>query len=136
MNSSKLYRITYLISPQLDTEKATQVSQQLTSFIRDKKGKIQEEKELVKKNLAYPIQKDHFAYLGDLVFTLNTADLSSFEKFVSSQKDIIRFLLINHKPIVERPLRSKQREEKDLKRQEKITKDESVDQKLNKILED
>ncbi len=135
MHNLKLYRVTYLISSKLDSEEAIQVSKQLTSFVQNKGGKIQREKELVKKTLAYPIKKDNLAYLGDVIFNLDAKDLPDFQKFASSQKNIVRFLLINDKPTPQKPLRSRYKGQK-ADDQEKPSEPESVDQKLNKILGD
>lgn len=132
MSHFKLYRITYLISSKLEEEKASQVSKELTSFIKEKKGKIESEKELTKRNLAYPINKDRLAYLGDVVFRLDLQDLPAFRKFISSQKNIERFLLVKTELPQEKPSSAKSfKTEKAVKPAE-----ESVDQKLNKILED
>ena len=132
MSHPKLYRLTYLISSKLEEEKASQVSKELTSFIKDKKGKVESEKELTKRNLAYPINKDRFAYLGDVIFSLDIQDLPALRKFISSQKDIERYLLVKTELPQEKPSSSQSFKKE---RTEKAT-EESVDQKLNKILED
>ena len=128
----KLYRLTYLISPKIEKEDAIQQNKKLVEFIESKKGKIHTKQEVVKRVLAYAIQKERSAYLGDIVFALPLLEILSLKKFIASQKNIERFLLTNTKPIIVKPKHVK-RVEKDTK---KIDQPESVDQKLNKILED
>lgn len=120
----RLYRLTYLISPKLDKEEAVQLSQKIIAFLKEKKGELLTNKEIVKKELAYPIQKEKLSYLADCTFNLPVAELPALKKFLSNLKDIKRFLLVNTKPEIVKPLRAKS-----------TKKQESVDERLNKILE-
>lgn len=120
----KSYRLTYLITPKLEKDEAEQVSQKLISFLKEKGGDIKINKEIIKKPLAYLVQKEKEAYLADITFSLSSLELPDLKKFLKNNDGIIRFLLINNKPSKIKPRRVRKIKEEE----------ESVDEKLNKIL--
>ena len=100
-------------------------------FLQEKGGKVQTNKEITKRELAYPIHKEKLAYLADCSFSLPLSELPALKKFLRNTNDIMRSLLINTKPTVIKTTSHKPNPQN----KEKKENEESVDEKLDRILE-
>ena len=92
----KLYQLTYLISPELNSEEATDFSQEIDSLI-SKKGKIIKPAIPSKRILAYPIKKQTTAYLTRSEFHLDPQETENLKKEIETKSKILRFLLSEKK---------------------------------------
>jgi len=121
------YRLTYLLSPKLEKEAVVEANQKLVSFLEKKGKKVKTEKEITRQNLAYPIQNERQAYLADTTFDFPPTELPALKKYLTENTNILRFLL--KKRISEKaPSQLKEKEKKE------EGKEETVDEKLNRIL--
>jgi ribosomal protein S6 len=92
----KLYQLTYLISPELNSEEAEGFSQEIDSLI-SKKGKLIKPAISSKRVLAYPIKKQTTAYLTRSEFHLDPQETESLKKEIKTKSKILRFLLSEKK---------------------------------------
>ena len=90
----KLYELTYLISPELSTEEASSLSENISSLIQEKEGALEGVMPLLKKQLAYPIKKKTSAYLASLNFEIEPKKLTEIKKEIELKKKILRYLLL------------------------------------------
>jgi len=130
------YRLTYLLSPKLEKDEAIETNQKLISFLEKKGEKVKTEKEIAQQDLAYPIQKEKRAYLVDVTFSLPPAELPALKKYLAENVNILRFLLtrVEHR-VSKKRVSEKRVSEKTPSRLKKREKpEETVDEKLNRIL--
>jgi small subunit ribosomal protein S6 len=88
----KYYELTYIFSPTLTEEQATSFHEKVGETIKEQGGTPIEMKPIVKRALAYEIEKCLNAYLGVILFKID--DLSSLEKILKEENNILRYLLI------------------------------------------
>ncbi len=88
----KYYELTYIFSPTLTEEQATSFHEKVGETIKESDGTPIEMKPVVKRALAYEIEKCLDAYLGVILFKID--ELSALEKKLKEEKDILRHLLI------------------------------------------
>ncbi len=100
-SEKKLYEVAYLISPALTEEEAKDLHQKTKNMVLDLGGLIDHEGEVKKRRLSYPIQKMSEAFLAYFRMTLPANQVAAFKEALN-KKEILRFLLINTRPI---PLR-------------------------------
>jgi len=104
------YELTCLISPELSLEELNSFREKMLSFVQAEKGLLIEQKEPVKKNLAYPIKKRRDGYLMTLDFQIGPENLESLEKKMKTENQILRCFLTakkapKTKEIAGKPLR-------------------------------
>lgn len=142
MNS---YEILYLV-PSLKSEELAKIQEKVKKIIQEKKGKIQEEKSLGLRDLAYPIKHHLKGYYYWLCFDFEPSFLKELEKTLKLESQILRFLIVKHikpkekKKITRPKFITKKLEKKEVlkekpKKEKKVTLEE-LDQKLEEILED
>ena len=133
----KLYQLTYLISPELNSEEATDFSQEIDSLI-SKKGKLIKPAIPSKKILAYPIKKQTTAYLTRAEFHLDPQETESFKKEIKTKSKILRFLLSEKKVHKIKPERPKIKVAPKEKRESipKKAELEKIEEKLEEILKE
>lgn len=94
----KYYELTYLISPDLDQEKAEKLFQEIISFLQEKEAILNIKEEKIKKiDLAYPIKNKEKAYLATVEFYLLPEKIKEVGKKIKENKNILRYLLLNKK---------------------------------------
>lgn len=93
----RFYELTSLFSSKLSEEEIKNLSEKITSFIREEGGILDKLSAPLRKKLAYPIKKEREAYLLSLEFYLDPQKLENLEKKLKEESEIIRFLLINKK---------------------------------------
>ncbi len=90
----KHYELTYLISPDLSQEEANSLSMKINSLIQEKKAILGKTMSVLKKQLAYPIEKKTIAYLSSLNFQMEPKELKELKKQVKSESKILRYLIL------------------------------------------
>lgn len=95
---TKLYELTYLISPEIDEKELNSLSEKINSLIKEKGGVFKKENPALKKRLGYEINEKSVAYLKDLTFSLEAEKIEEIKKEVNSEKDIMRCFFAVEKP--------------------------------------
>lgn len=93
-DEQKKYEIAYLLSPSLTDEEALTNAGTITSIIEDTKGVTRRVEEPKKRKLAYAIKKNSYAYFGGTTFTMLPEQVILFNKKLSSQPHILRYLVV------------------------------------------
>jgi len=93
----KFYELTYLISPELSEEEIRTLQEKINSLIQEEGGVLSEVNSVVRKTLAYPIEKKRVAYLAILSFQLDPERLGSLEKKIKAESGILRYLILTKK---------------------------------------
>lgn len=144
----KLYELTYLASPLLSEEEIKSLLSKISGFISETGGKMEKSHEPLRKKLAYPIKKQTEAFLISLDFRLFPDKLKELEKALKSEKEIIRYIILNKKEVKEKPASRKPfippspevateepaKEKKEAKPQKVELKE--IDKKIEEILKD
>jgi len=122
--NKKEYELSYLLTPEVQEDKTEAEIEELKKIIGENGGEITQTNPLEKKQLAYPVKKQNYAYLGVLYFNIDDKDsLAKIKKVLTSNKKVLRFLILNEviKQKIEKPL-------------ETSVEKPSFDQKLESIL--
>jgi ribosomal protein S6 len=90
----KYYELAYLISPDLSGEESKTLFSKIGGFISEEQGTLGKAMEPFKRRLGYPIKKKSEAFLASLEFHLNPERLSSLEKKLKAENQIIRYMII------------------------------------------
>ena len=98
------YELSYLISPQLSNEGASDILRQVNDAIQEKEGVVFDSQLPRKFSLAYPIQKENEAWLQITYFSLEPGQLAEVEKKLKETKEIFRSLILKRKPVKMAPL--------------------------------
>lgn len=148
----KYYELSYLISSDLSEEEIKLFQEKIYSAIKEEGGILADSKNPVKRKLGYPIKNRGVAYLAGLNFNLAPEKLGSLKEKLSSENQILRYLISTKKlpsvpKILARPsvselskigrrgevLRGKPSPKKILKPKEKVELKE-IEKKLEEIL--
>jgi len=95
---NKLYQLTCLFSPAIADGKLDQLVDKIKSGITSCGGSLSNEVPLsnpIKKTLAYPIKKCQEAFYFSLNFVLPVQTVNELNKQLSSNNNIIRYLITN-----------------------------------------
>lgn len=84
------YYLTLLIKSELDDVER----RQLLDSVTKKMGKVKKEDLWGNRELAYPIKKQQKAFYAHFEFEANPGDISSLDKSLKLEEDIIRYLLV------------------------------------------
>lgn len=90
----KIYEITLLISPELSDDELKSLQERISSLIQAQEGKLIDKNSLVKKDLAYPINKKVEAFLMTLSFYLAQEKLAFLEKELRQEPKILRYIIL------------------------------------------
>jgi small subunit ribosomal protein S6 len=141
----KRYELAFLITPDLPEEEAKGFQQKINSQIQEEGGVLDEGNILLKRRLAYPINKKTEAYLASTTFQLNPDKIASLEGKVKAEKQILRYILLVVKktrkmaPRRVRPTAIKSKvtiTEKVLTPEEKKVELQEIGKKLDEILDE
>ena len=94
--SQTLYEVAYLISPAYSDEEAQNFQQLLKSGLQSLGGMIDNEGEVIKRRLFYPIKKMAEAYLASFRFLIAPEKISALKSKLNS-KEVLRFLIVETK---------------------------------------
>lgn len=131
----KYYELTYLITPDLSEEEARAFQSKVNSFIADE-GMLEEGNVILRKKLAYPIEKKNESYMAVATFNANPEKISSLEKKLKEEKSIMRYLLVikeKQQALRVRPHMARTRIESKESSAKKVEMEE-IEKKLDEIL--
>ena len=135
----KYYELTYLINPDLSEEESKTFQAKINSLIADQ-GVLVEGNVILRKKLAYPVQKKDQSYMAVATFNALPEKIAELEKNLKDQKEILRYLLIikeKQKNLKVRPHMAKRKslaETKEPTNQEKKVELKEIEKKLDEIL--
>ncbi|MDP2926918.1 MAG: 30S ribosomal protein S6 [bacterium] len=131
------YELSYLISPRLSDEGASDILRQVNNAIQEKEGVVFDSQLPRKFSLAYTIQKENEAWLQITYFSLEPAQLAEVEKKLRETKEIFRSLILKRKPVkmtpLMQPLTEKIKSIEALEPSQKVDLEE-IEKKLEEIL--
>lgn len=84
------YALTILLKPDLDEKARGEVIESVTKRM----GKVKKDDLWGNRELAYPIKKQQKAFYAHFEFEANPGDISSLDKSLKLEEDIIRYLLV------------------------------------------
>ncbi|MFA5355339.1 MAG: 30S ribosomal protein S6 [Candidatus Paceibacterota bacterium] len=133
----KYYELTYLITPDLPEEEARAFQAKVNSFIADE-GMLEEGNVILKKKLAYAIEKKDDAYMAVATFNALPEKIAPLEKKLKAEKNILRYLLIikeKRQTLRIRPHMARAKAELKETAEKKVELKE-IDKKLDEILDE
>ena len=92
------YEITCLISPAVDEQGVQRISQKIRSFIQEESGNLERIVLPAKKNLIYFPKKQEESFLITAFFWFAPEKIENLLKKLKSEKEIIRYMLLNKRP--------------------------------------
>lgn len=137
------YEFNILVTSDFSEEKIASFSKDLSSELKEF-GEIVGEVDSKQRKLAYSINKENEAWLTVFVFSLKGDDkkaaLSSIEKILKEKKEILRYLILTKKELVEK-VKAKRRsiENRDASKKvvpEKVAPTEENLEKINEKVEE
>lgn len=97
-SEAKLYELSYLISPAMDEAEAKNFHQSIKNIVQETGGLIDEEGEIRKQHLSYPIKKMREAFFAHARFLALPEKLEQIKNALSEKREgILRYLLIQTK---------------------------------------
>jgi small subunit ribosomal protein S6 len=90
-----LYELTYIINPLLGELDLNAAAEKVRSFVNGLGGQIKKEMVGEKRKLSYPIKKQTHGFYVTAEFEIEPEKLSELEKFLKTNGDILRHLVIN-----------------------------------------
>jgi small subunit ribosomal protein S6 len=137
----KTYELTYLITPELAEEGAKETQSKLVSFIQEKGGIIEGERQPLLKKLAYSIKKRSQAFLAVIIFQLAPEKLVELEKEIKENELILRELFLSKdkekkekEPRLAKRRKIEFKKEDDLEEKKPKTGLKEIESKLEEIL--
>lgn len=88
------YEITFVVKPDMEEAEIKNTADTMKKVLTDKKAKIEEEKALGQKDLAYEIKKYKTGYYYFLAVTANKEAIEEFKRVVKINESVIRHLVI------------------------------------------
>ena len=104
----KTYELSYIVSPEMNSEEALAKAEEIQSAIQSREGIILKQLNPVAKTLAFPIAKRASGYFGVLEFQIEAEKLLEVKEIVVKDGKIVRHMVIIKEPIrIRRERRSK-----------------------------
>ena len=88
------YVLTLLIKPDVEEKSRKELLETIKGKVEKDKGKVTKEDLWGNRDLTYPIKKQTSAYYAHFEFEANPGDISSLDKSLKLEEDILRYLLI------------------------------------------
>lgn len=88
------YEIMFIVKATLDEETIKKTSEELQKLINKKPSKVVEFKEMGRKKLAYPINKEVSGYYYVMNVEATNETLHEFDRKVSINENVLRHLII------------------------------------------
>jgi len=95
MKNKNKYELMVIVKPLLPENVRIGVESKIIETLEKGEGKVEKTDVWGKKHLAYPINKINEGYFIVYEFETNPSEIKPIEKSLKSNKEIIRFLLIN-----------------------------------------
>ena len=137
----KNYELTYLILSSLNESELEELQNKIISLITNEGGVFLSKIPVLKKTLAYSVEKQPQAYLASLNFQLSAEKIALLEKQLKEESQILRYLVLNKKPIKEKKVARSLSKPKVIEKIERIKKEKKVElkefeKKLEEILDE
>ena len=133
----KQYELTYLISTDINEEGVDQLQTKIISLIQKEEGILVEKKLVFKKKLAYPVKKYSQAFLATIYFQLLPEKITTLEKALKEEKEILRYLILIKLPTKKmKPARVFKKLLPEKTKKEKKVDLDKFEKKLEEILEE
>jgi small subunit ribosomal protein S6 len=95
MTEKNKYELMVILKPMLPENVRMGVESKIAEALESGDGKVEKTDVWGKKHLAYKVKKHAEGYYIVYNFTTSAADIKGIEKSLKSNKDILRYLLIN-----------------------------------------
>ena len=89
------YEIMYIVSAKLDESKLDGISKEVQKLITSNKGKVIEFKDLGRKKLAYPINKEVSGFYYLMNAEASADAIKEFDRKLRINENILRHLILN-----------------------------------------
>ena len=89
------YEIMFIVKNTIDDDANKKVSEELKNLITNDKGKIIEFKEMGKRKLAYPINKELTGTYYVMTVSAKTETIEEFDRKVSINENVLRHLILS-----------------------------------------
>lgn len=116
----KVYELSYIISPEINSQEAEAKSKEIESAVQSREGVIVKQSNPVAKALSYPIAKRASGFLGVLEFQLEPEKLIEIKEILEKDGKIVRHMFIIKKPLKPRKERRSRKLVPDLETENKI----------------
>ncbi|MBU2539609.1 30S ribosomal protein S6 [Patescibacteria group bacterium] len=94
----KNYELSYLISPELNTEESEKLASEIIAFIQTSSGLIIKSGNPIPKTLGYRIKKQTSALWVNLEFSLEPEKLNAIEEKIKKESKILRHIIVVKNP--------------------------------------
>lgn len=94
----KTYELTYIISPETNSQEIEAFAKSLESFVQSKEGVVAKQTNPAAKPLAYPIKKQASGFVGSIEFQLEPEFVAELKNMVASDKKVNRHMIIIKNP--------------------------------------
>ena len=88
------YEIMFIVKATMEEDKIKAVSDELQKLINKKPSKVIEFKEMGRKKLAYPINKEVSGYYYVMTVETDNANIAEFDRKVRINENVLRHLII------------------------------------------
>lgn len=106
----KTYELTYIVSPDVNSEEAAAKAKEFEAAIQSKEGVVVKQSNPIATTLSYPIKKRASGLVGVIEFQLEPEKLVEIKQMVEKDGKIVRHMLIIKNPIKPRKERRGKRE--------------------------
>ncbi len=138
------YEISYLLDPSIPEAEIEAKNLRIQALIAQTGGIINRAFVPQKKRLFYPIKKQNQAYLGTFYFSVNSDELSKFERTLQLDPKVLRFIILNRAETIKqeagvvlakKPSTTEEEQNKPTEESnKKETTEQSFEEKLKQIL--
>lgn len=90
----KTYDLTYIISPETNSEEVEAFAKEIGSFVESKGGTIAKQTIPTAKTLAYQIKKHASGFVGSIEFQLEPEFITEVKKMVEEDKRVNRHMIV------------------------------------------
>ena len=90
----KTYELSYIVSPEITSEEATNKAREIESAIQSREGLILKQLNPTARTLSYQIQKRASGFFGVIEFQIEPEKLLEVKDIVAKDKKIVRHMLI------------------------------------------
>lgn len=85
----------YLLTPEVSEDKVDVETAELKKLVVDSGGQVSQMNLPEKRQLAYPVKKQNYAYFGVAYFDIEPEGLDKIKKVLALHKKIMRYLVLN-----------------------------------------
>lgn len=90
----KTYDLTYIISPEINSEEAAAFAKEVEAFIQSKEGTIIKQQSPVAKTLAFPIKKHASGFVGSIEFQVEEENIKELNEKLGKDAKVSRHMIV------------------------------------------